>query len=53
MKAARLDNLPGCTAVLAASIYDTKPVHILLTVAESVQWIVKEKRVWNEEAGKK
>jgi hypothetical protein len=50
-KAARLDNLPGCPAMLVASIYDTKPVHILSTATESVQWIVKEKRVWNKEAG--
>jgi hypothetical protein len=39
--------------MLAALIYDTKPVHILSTAAELVQWIVKEKQVWNEEVGKK
>ncbi len=42
-KAARLDNLPGCPGMLVlVSTYDTKPVHILSTAAESDEWIAKE-----------
>ncbi len=36
-KAAKLDNLPGCPGMLAVSTYNTKPVHILSTAAESVE----------------
>jgi hypothetical protein len=46
-KAARLVHLPGCPDVLAVSTYDTKPVHLLSTVAKMVEWIVKEKKVWS------
>ena len=52
-KAARLDNSPNCPAMLAASIYDTKPVHMLSTSSESVEWIVKERLVWNEKVQRK
>jgi hypothetical protein len=46
-KAARLVRLPGCPNVLAVSMYDTKPVHLLSMAAEMVEWIVKEKKVWS------
>jgi hypothetical protein len=45
--AARLANFPGFPDILAVSTYDTKPVHILSTVAESVEWIAKERKVWD------
>ncbi len=45
MKAARLANLSGFTDMLAVSMYDTKPVHILKMVAESVDWIARERKV--------
>jgi hypothetical protein len=51
--AARLANFPGCPDVLAVSTYDTKPVHILSTVAESVEWIAKERKVWDANKKKK
>jgi hypothetical protein len=52
-KAARLDNLPGCPDMLAVSTYDTKPVHILSTAAESVEWVAKERKVWDANENKK
>ena len=45
--AARLVHLPKCPDVLAVSTYDTKPVHLLSTAAETVEWIVKQKKVWS------
>jgi hypothetical protein len=45
--AARLVHLPKCPDVLAVSTYDTKPVHLLSTAAETVEWIVKGKKVWS------
>ena len=33
--------------MLAVSTYDTKPVHLLSTAAETVEWIVKQKKVWS------
>jgi hypothetical protein len=45
--AARLVHLPKCPDVQAVSTYDTKPVHLLSTAAETVEWIVKEKKVWS------
>ena len=43
MKAARLAHMPECPDMLAVLTYDTKPVLILSTAAESVEWMVKEK----------
>jgi hypothetical protein len=43
---------PGCPDVLAAPVYDMKLVHLLLTAAESVEWTVKEKWVWNQQEKK-
>ena len=50
---ARLANFPGCPDMLAISTYNTKPVHILSTVAESVEWIAKERKVWDANENKK
>jgi hypothetical protein len=47
-KAARLINFDACPNLLAASVYDTKPVHILSSAADCVEWIVKEREVWSE-----
>ena len=33
--------------MLAVSTHDTKPVHLLSTAAETVEWIVKQKKVWS------
>jgi hypothetical protein len=46
-KAAVLKNSPDCPDLLAVSVYDTKPVHFLSTVSESVFWIQKKRKVWD------
>jgi hypothetical protein len=38
-KAARLHNSDECPDLFAVSVYDTKPVHILSTAAECVEWL--------------
>jgi hypothetical protein len=51
--AAKLHNSNVCPDLFAVSVYDTKPVHILSTAAECVEWIVKERKVWSESAKSK
>jgi len=46
-KAAKLVNDSRCPDLLAASVYDTKPVHMLSTCEESVQWMLKRRKVWD------
>ena len=43
----------ACPNLLAVSVYNTKPVHILSTVAKCVEWIVKERKVWSDRIQKK
>ena len=45
----QVDN-PACPDILAMSVYDTKPVHILSTAAESVVWTTKTRTVWDGRA---
>jgi hypothetical protein len=52
-KAAQFKHNPQCPDVLAVSTYDTKPVHLLSTVAELVEWMVKQKLVWSATEKKK
>jgi hypothetical protein len=47
VKAAVLLGDPHCPALLATSVYDTKPVHFLSTVCENIKWMVKERQVFN------
>ena len=47
VKAAVLEGDPGCPNLIATSVYDTKPVHYLSMVSQSIEWIVKEKSVFN------
>jgi hypothetical protein len=49
----QLHNLDACPDLFAVSVYDTKPVHILSTAADCVEWIVKEKKVWSDGLQKK
>jgi hypothetical protein len=51
--ATRLLHYAACPNCLAASVYDTKLVHILSTVANCVKWIVKEREVWSNSIQKK
>ena len=43
----------NCPDLLAALVYDTKPVHVLSMALECVKWNVKQKKVWCEEEKKK
>ncbi len=45
--AARLLHHDACPDLLAMSVYNTKPVHILSSAAECGEWIVKEREVWS------
>jgi hypothetical protein len=49
-KAARLHNSDACPDLFAVSVYDTKPVHILSTAADCVEWIEKTRKVWDTAA---
>ena len=46
-KAAVLNNCEDCPNLLAVSVYDTKPVHILSMVSGSVKWIQKKRKIWD------
>ncbi len=52
-KAARMKDCRDFPDLLAASFYDTKPVHLLMTASDCVEWNVTQKKVWNEKAKKK
>ncbi len=45
--AARLVNSLDCPDLFACSVYDTKPVHMLSTVEESMYWVTKKRKVWS------
>jgi len=36
-----------CPDLFAVSVYDTKPVHMLSTVEESMYWVLKKRKVWS------
>mmetsp|Transcript_26908 Transcript_26908/g.79527 ORF Transcript_26908/g.79527 Transcript_26908/m.79527 type:complete len:145 (+) Transcript_26908:159-593(+) len=38
---------PHCPDLVACSVYDTKPLHLLLMVTEPVKWTVKTRNVWD------
>jgi len=46
-KAAKLVNDPECPDLLAVSVYDTKPVHLMTTVEEDIHWVEKKRKVWS------
>jgi hypothetical protein len=45
--AARLVNSSDCPDLFAISVYDTKPVHMLSTVKESMYWVLRKRKVWS------
>lgn len=47
VKVAVLKGDANCPNVVAASVYDTKPVHFLSTICESIAWVVKDRQVFN------
>jgi hypothetical protein len=48
--AARLIHSKDCPDLLAVCAYDNKPVHVLSMVSESVQWILKKRKVFHRES---
>lgn len=51
VKAAVLEGDPDCVGLVALSVYDTKPVHYLSMACQKIEWIVKEKLVYNVDSG--
>jgi hypothetical protein len=51
IKGAVLEGYPECPNVVAFSVYDTKPVHFLSTCMQHLQWIEKNKKVYDPAAG--
>jgi len=52
VKAAVLNGDPLCPSLVAVSVYDTKPVHFLSMICESIAWIQKERQVFNVETNR-
>ena len=52
MKAAVLRGNPNCPNLVATSVYDTKPVHFLSMVCQSIKWVVLTRLVFNLETMK-
>ena len=50
-KAAVLKDSADTPDMLAASVYDTKPVHIMSMVSDSVEWLAKQRKVWSAKDG--
>ena len=48
VKAAELVGDSECPALVAVSVYDTKPVHFLTMSCESIIWIKKERKVFDK-----
>ncbi len=48
--AARLGHSTDCPDLLAVCVYDNKPVHVLSMVAESVEWVLKKRKVYHRES---
>jgi hypothetical protein len=48
LKVARLVGNPKCELV-AACLYDVKPVYLLSSSCEKVEWIRKERKLWHKE----
>jgi len=51
VKVAVLKGDPGCPDLIAASVYDTKPVHFMSMAAELIQWVRKQRLVFNPDTG--
>ena len=47
MKAAKLVGDPGCPHLVASLVYDTRPVHYLSMVSDSIRWVEKVRKVFN------
>jgi Transposase IS4 len=47
VKASVLKGDPDCPNLVACSVYDTKPVHFLSMLCDSIKWVVKERSAYN------
>ena len=47
VKAAKLVGNPGCPHLVALLVYDTRPVHYLSMVSDSIRWVEKVRKVFN------
>ena len=46
-KAAVITGDSECPALIAFSVYDTKPVHFLSTVATEIKWVRKDRKIYD------
>ena len=51
VKVAVLQGDKDCPNIVASSIYDTRSVHFLSIVYNTIKWIVKTKKVYNVDTG--
>jgi len=49
VKAALLEGDSRCPQLVACSFYDSKPVHFISMVAESIEWLTKERKVFDKD----
>ena len=47
LKAAVLNGDDECPALIACSVYDSKPVHFLLTAATEIKWLTKDRKIYD------
>ena len=50
VKAAVLKNDPVAPNIVAASVYDTKPVHIISSVVDKIEWLTKERQIYDKDS---
>lgn len=53
VKAAKLEGDKDSPFLIVSSVYDTKSVHYLSMVSETVKWVLKERDVYNVDTGAK
>ena len=53
LKAAVLTGDSECKKLVAASIYDTKPIYLISSACEKVEWKKKECKLWHNDLGRK
>ena len=51
VKAAVLQDDPECPDLVASSIYDSRPVHLLSMGCNEIKWVEKTKNVYNVDTG--
>jgi hypothetical protein len=52
IKAAVLEGDPGCPELVSVSVYDNKPVHFISMICDSIKWVEKTRKVWNNNTRK-